>query len=333
MEKSDKPAPERFDEDAVARRDDVHVHGPGALRCPFCHDAVDVDAAVAWVACERCLARHHEPCWHEAGRCGGCAHEVALAGRLGPASGAPPRSAAALRIALAAGLIAALVLMAGGVVAYVGLRRSAQEAALLDEARVRARVGVEADQRRAREAEQRRALEAERELAGRELRRAVLGSEAALAEEIRKREEAQRMFVNQAEATRAAVELAEGQVTGPRRVDVVGGYAIVDGEGSWIFVDTTGGDARLVAAGLGTTFLEAEGPEVTCAQPGGVPYALSKAPGPPGAVMVLEGSERPSIFDVTPAERDAIVAALAAPPGEVDIAALLVEHGYVRRAR
>lgn len=47
-------------------------------RCPFCHDDVDARAAVA---CALCLARHHEPCWDEAGACGAC-RSTARYGRL-----------------------------------------------------------------------------------------------------------------------------------------------------------------------------------------------------------------------------------------------------------
>jgi hypothetical protein len=40
-------------------------------RCPFCHVAVDVEAT-DWVACRRCLARHHRDCRREAMACGSC---------------------------------------------------------------------------------------------------------------------------------------------------------------------------------------------------------------------------------------------------------------------
>lgn len=41
------------------------------IRCPFCHEGIDL-ADEAWVACAGCVARHHHACWDEAGRCGSC---------------------------------------------------------------------------------------------------------------------------------------------------------------------------------------------------------------------------------------------------------------------
>jgi hypothetical protein len=40
-------------------------------RCPFCHDDLSAESA-GWVACRKCLARHHRDCWLEAGRCSAC---------------------------------------------------------------------------------------------------------------------------------------------------------------------------------------------------------------------------------------------------------------------
>lgn len=46
-------------------------------RCPFCHEGAEAEGSVV---CQGCLARHHEPCWTEAGgRCGSCGAERALA--------------------------------------------------------------------------------------------------------------------------------------------------------------------------------------------------------------------------------------------------------------
>lgn len=46
-------------------------------RCPFCHEGAEAEGSVV---CQGCLARHHEPCWTEAGgRCGSCGSERALA--------------------------------------------------------------------------------------------------------------------------------------------------------------------------------------------------------------------------------------------------------------
>jgi hypothetical protein len=45
-------------------------------RCPFCHEGAEAEGSVV---CQGCLARHHEPCWNEAGgRCGSCGAERAL---------------------------------------------------------------------------------------------------------------------------------------------------------------------------------------------------------------------------------------------------------------
>lgn len=41
------------------------------LRCPFCHESVDVEAGDV-VVCEGCLARHHGACWAESGACSAC---------------------------------------------------------------------------------------------------------------------------------------------------------------------------------------------------------------------------------------------------------------------
>lgn len=46
-------------------------------RCPFCHSSVD-PASAEWVACARCLGRHHAGCWSEAGSCAACAHDLPL---------------------------------------------------------------------------------------------------------------------------------------------------------------------------------------------------------------------------------------------------------------
>lgn len=43
-------------------------------RCPFCHEAVTVEAEK--IACDQCMAWHHKECWGELGRCGSCRFEV-----------------------------------------------------------------------------------------------------------------------------------------------------------------------------------------------------------------------------------------------------------------
>lgn len=71
-------------------RDDVRVDG-SPVRCPFCHEGVDV-ATEEWVACAGCLARHHGDCWGEGGRCGACKGTEALK-RDAPVASAPPAPA------------------------------------------------------------------------------------------------------------------------------------------------------------------------------------------------------------------------------------------------
>lgn len=40
-------------------------------RCPFCRDAIQVEAN-GWTACTLCLGRHHTECWREHGCCASC---------------------------------------------------------------------------------------------------------------------------------------------------------------------------------------------------------------------------------------------------------------------
>jgi hypothetical protein len=49
----------------------------GPTRCPFCHEGVEVERE-AWVACEKCLARHHLACWDEGKRCAACGASAPL---------------------------------------------------------------------------------------------------------------------------------------------------------------------------------------------------------------------------------------------------------------
>lgn len=72
MEQDAKPAPERRPE--PTRREDVRV--TALSRCPFCH--ADAGVAASRGVCANCLARHHDACWSESGRCAACAHQVRL---------------------------------------------------------------------------------------------------------------------------------------------------------------------------------------------------------------------------------------------------------------
>lgn len=51
-------------------------------RCPFCHEGAEAEGSVA---CQGCLARHHEACWNESGRCGSCGSQQGLAPMARPA--------------------------------------------------------------------------------------------------------------------------------------------------------------------------------------------------------------------------------------------------------
>jgi hypothetical protein len=104
MQKSDtRPSgpPER-DPEHAPDRDDVRVDG-SPVRCPFCHESVDVGQD-DWVACAGCLARHHGECWTEGGRCGACKateplrrDAPAVAAPLAPPAATPPDVAPGVR--------------------------------------------------------------------------------------------------------------------------------------------------------------------------------------------------------------------------------------------
>lgn len=68
-------------------RDDVRIDG-SPVRCPFCHEGVDV-ATDEWVACAGCLARHHGECWAEGTKCGACGGAESLARTGAPAATRP----------------------------------------------------------------------------------------------------------------------------------------------------------------------------------------------------------------------------------------------------
>lgn len=79
----------------VPDRDDVHVV---ANRCPFCRDTVSVDDD-ATLVCQRCLARHHAPCWSEDKRGGGRCSACGATERLAPVK-APTLRATGTRVLL-----------------------------------------------------------------------------------------------------------------------------------------------------------------------------------------------------------------------------------------
>lgn len=84
----------------------------GLSRCPFCHDAIGLETT-EWVACQRCLARHHDGCWDEAAGCAACGATRALAKQ------ALPSRRRSLSVP-AAVLVGAMVGLAAG--AFAGLR-------------------------------------------------------------------------------------------------------------------------------------------------------------------------------------------------------------------
>ncbi len=87
-----------------APRADVKV-ASSLVRCPYCHADVASDAA-GWVACEKCLARHHTACWDEGGRCSTCGGTARLR------ADKPASRGAKLAAFLIAAIVALLVLFA-----------------------------------------------------------------------------------------------------------------------------------------------------------------------------------------------------------------------------
>lgn len=121
---------------------DLSGAGFSGQRCPFCHDAVDAQGEV-WTACQGCLARHHEACWSENGRCGSCGSAASLVPRAPQAASTPapqtgpsrPRAAGVVAAALVGALgavllpgvasenTALLVILAGGPAATIAMAR------------------------------------------------------------------------------------------------------------------------------------------------------------------------------------------------------------------
>jgi len=65
-------------------------------RCPFCHDDVQTEEAVA---CRDCLARHHTSCWDEGAGCSSCSGTVRLETPGGPRLALTPKRATELLLA------------------------------------------------------------------------------------------------------------------------------------------------------------------------------------------------------------------------------------------
>ncbi|MCO5169052.1 MAG: hypothetical protein M9894_22140 [Planctomycetes bacterium] len=153
MKSDEKPQPPRAPE--PESRDDVVV---ARNRCPFCHDDVPATASDG-VVCAACLARHHEACWGEAGRCAACRHGERL--RREPTGARAPTSRRGTLLALTLAASAALLLLGGvGTTYWLYARavreRRAEEARAVEE-RVRAEAEWAAAERSRREAELRAA--------------------------------------------------------------------------------------------------------------------------------------------------------------------------------
>lgn len=76
-------------------------------RCPYCHGGIPLESR-AWLACERCLARHHRGCWVDARRCATCGEGRAI----GPRRGRDDRPRPRRRLLWAMLALAALALAA-----------------------------------------------------------------------------------------------------------------------------------------------------------------------------------------------------------------------------
>lgn len=50
--------------------EDLRVHSKEALRCPFCHEGIQLSERKS--GCPECMAWHHEACWQEHGQCASC---------------------------------------------------------------------------------------------------------------------------------------------------------------------------------------------------------------------------------------------------------------------
>ncbi len=97
-----EPAPE------PARRADVHLE---VNRCPFCHEEIAVAAQdLEWVACSKCLGRHHRACWDEGNGCSSCGGKAPLAHAPAPAGDRPKAGLIAAVFAAAAAVVVGLVL-------------------------------------------------------------------------------------------------------------------------------------------------------------------------------------------------------------------------------
>lgn len=128
VEQDAKPAPERRPEPAP--RDDVRV--AALSRCPFCH--ADAGVAASRGVCAACLARHHEACWSETGRCASCGHTVRLE---------LPQPRGPSLTPLLAVIVAILVSILGGAGMLHGEARARELAASLQRQEAEARLVAE----------------------------------------------------------------------------------------------------------------------------------------------------------------------------------------------
>jgi hypothetical protein len=114
-----EPAPE------VEAREDVRA-AASPVRCPYCHSDVSPDAR-DWVACRKCLARHHASCWRESGACASCRGNEPLIALVtvpqvaAPAPARPPRGliVALLALVVSMALVVAIAVVAQKPVAKV----------------------------------------------------------------------------------------------------------------------------------------------------------------------------------------------------------------------
>ncbi|MGE0709430.1 MAG: hypothetical protein AB7N76_33890 [Planctomycetota bacterium] len=73
----------------------TRVRAAGApTRCPYCHEEVQREGDLEWVACRVCLAPHHAECWSEGAGCAACGDQRPLAAAAGALAVAQAREPA-----------------------------------------------------------------------------------------------------------------------------------------------------------------------------------------------------------------------------------------------